>query len=268
MARGVPAEGDDAGLAALRKRRAHTVRSTEGAFLAPPPAIMRARIFLIVATSLLAVSSLASAQEDSVLARRVGPAASGFEASFAAGYARPYGRLSAGRAMSDLAIGGIGNDLELGWRLTPELGVAVSAEYDDFEANSPNGKAARSLLGGAAGTLHLQPREAIDPWLSFGVGYRALWDVRQDLPNVTYQGLRVGRLLGGVDLRTDAFFSIAPVVGADMTVFLWQLPQGGATSAIAEPRVSTFFFAGVQGRVDFAGSTRTDVASRRPVVSE
>lgn len=44
-----------------------------------------------------------------------------------------------------------------------------------------------------------------------------------------------------------------PVIGADATTFLWQ-DVGGNNTAIGSPAVSTFVFAGVQGRRDFGGT--------------
>jgi hypothetical protein len=44
------------------------------------------------------------------------------------------------------------------------------------------------------------------------------------------------------------------MVGADLTLFLWQNPEGPAGNReIDDPRVSTFVYAGLQGRFDIGG---------------
>ena len=53
----------------------------------------------------------------------------------------------------------------------------------------------------------------------------------------------------GFDLRVSPDIAIAPVIGADATMFLFQ-DVSGNIDIISSPRVSTFVFAGVQGRLD------------------
>jgi hypothetical protein len=66
-------------------------------------------------------------------------------------------------------------------------------------------------------------------------------------------GLELGRVRVGLDMRVSREVAIAPVIGADATMFLWQ-DIGGSVSAIGTPTVSTFVFAGIQGRLGVGGT--------------
>jgi hypothetical protein len=71
-------------------------------------------------------------------------------------------------------------------------------------------------------------------------------------------GFEFAKVVAGLDLRFTQDVAVAPVVGADANVFLWQ--SGVNQTAINNPRVSTFVFAGVRGRFDVAG-VRRDAAA-------
>jgi hypothetical protein len=97
---------------------------------------------------------------------------------------------------------------------------------------------------------HLDPQVRVDPWLELGTGYRVLWEPLPGADTVVTHGLQLGRARIGLDLRGESV-AIAPFIGADLTTFLWQ--DLGSNEAIASPRLSTFVFAGIQGRLDVGG---------------
>jgi hypothetical protein len=102
-------------------------------------------------------------------------------------------------------------------------------------------------------TYHFDPELRLDPWLEVGAGYRLLWeDEAAPTPNVLSHGLQLARARVGLDVRVSPDVAIAPVVGADANMFLWQ--DVTTSTAIADPRITTFIFAGVQGRMDIGGT--------------
>lgn len=66
----------------------------------------------------------------------------------------------------------------------------------------------------------------------------------------------------GYDVRLTEDFAFAPIVGADLNLFLW---EGPAATGSAEG--ATFVYAGVQGRFDFGlahGVRGTSAQQRNP----
>ena len=66
--------------------------------------------------------------------------------------------------------------------------------------------------------------------------------------------------------QVDYFLKFDGIKGesADATLFLWQ--DAGTSSALSNPRVGTFVFAGIQGRLDTGGTSvgTTTTTSYRP----
>ena len=89
-----------------------------------------------------------------------------------------------------------------------------------------------------------------------GVGYRLLWEVPNIGPTLTTHGFDVGKLRAGIDFRMDENVAIGPMIGADATLFLFQDFPNVQTN-ISDPTVSTFVYAGLQGRFDIGGQTTT-----------
>lgn len=78
-----------------------------------------------------------------------------------------------------------------------------------------------------------------------------LWETQATQTLLTH-GFELGRARVGLDFRTGPQVSIGPVIGADLNVLLWE--SSDANRAIPNPTLSTFVFAGLQGRMDFGGS--------------
>jgi hypothetical protein len=74
-------------------------------------------------------------------------------------------------------------------------------------------------------------------------------------------GFQLGKVQLGVDIRPSESIAIAPVLGADLDMFMWKkAPRTGRTEEITNRGVSGFVFAGVRGRFDVGGTrvTRTE----------
>lgn len=206
-------------------------------------------VMLAIAVAAL-VPSAAEAQEKSYLARSMPSHAKALELVAATGYTQGFGQLDRATGLPSVARAGIGVDVGAGYRVNPRWGVAVTGQYQEFQTERAD--ATRGFAGSVAAQVHLDPNLALDPWLELGAGYRALWETRPvGTQDVLTHGVQVARARVGLDVRVSPELAIAPVVGADATVFLWQ--DAGTTIAIADPRFSTFVFAGLQGRFDIGG---------------
>ena len=206
--------------------------------------------------ALLIVSSAAAQQpptsEKSYPQERVAAPENALELTVGTGYTQPFGQMRSGAGMPSVAGAGIGIDLGAGYRLDPHWGFAIGGQYSELTAEHVD--AVRGFAATVAAQYHLDPNVRLDPWVELGTGYRLLWQVTPaNAPNVMTHGFELARARVGLDLQVSEGVAIAPVIGADATLFLWQ--DAGTSSAISSPSVSTFVFAGLQGRMDVGGGT-------------
>jgi outer membrane protein OmpA-like peptidoglycan-associated protein len=217
-----------------------------------------------------AFSTTARAQErsDSYLAQHVRAPREALELKVGAGYTEGFGMIAPGRTFADVTGAGIGVSADIDYRLSHPWSLGVEGQYQEFskEQNS----SARGLAANLGVTHHFDPVLRGDPWLRLGTGYRLLWE---NNPSGA-QGITVMRhgfelLAGkvGYDVRVSEDVAIAPVIGADLNVFVWEDPSNGSTSAMSKAQVGTFVYAGLQGRFDLGG-TRDGVVAKAKRESE
>jgi hypothetical protein len=182
-----------------------------------------------------------------------------FELDVNTGYTQGFGAISGrrGEALSDVARGGVGVGLGLGYRAAPELAFGLTGQYQELApaAAQAIGTRVRGAAIGVEAKVHFQPYERVDPWLGLGAGYRMMW-IAPEGPgnNVLQHGFQLARGQIGLDVRVSPDVALGPVLGADVNLFTTRNAEGPAGSAmIAEKRASTFLFAGVQGRFDLGG---------------
>lgn len=177
------------------------------------------------------------------------------------GYTQGFGSLQSGVDMRDVITPGIGVDVGLGYRANPHWALMFGGQYQEFAAE--RAASARGFLTGVAAAYHVAPYTRTDPWVQLGAGYRFLWENPHDVtqPNLLSHGIELAKLTVGVDFRVDKDVAIAPVIGADVTLPLWQAIGGNASVAINDPRPSTFVFAGLQARFDV---TAEHESAKRP----
>lgn len=210
--------------------------------------------FVLAAAS--TVTSLAGAQaQEGERAAYTPPLAAprdALELSLASGYTQGFGSLQSGVGIPSVATGGLGLDLGIGYRINPTWAVAWSGEY---QALSPERtEAAQGFTSSIAAQVHFRPAQRLDPWVEAGAGYRFLWEDPTAGATVRSHGFQLARVRFGLDYRADRHVALGPMVGLDANLFLFR-DVGGDTSNIPDPRVSSFFFAGIQGRVDIGGGT-------------
>ena len=215
---------------------------------------------LAVASTLAAV---ASAQESGKNYRtgRLDAPSQAFELRVGTGYTQGFGNIAPSRSIPDVAGAGIGASADLDYRMNPHWSVGVEAQYQ--ELTSEQNLSARGLAANIGATYHFAPMFRGDPWLRLGTGYRILWDNNvQGTSGAVTQGVsyvRHGFELGagqlGYDIRLSEGVAIAPVVGADINLFVWEDPSNASNQRLSSAQVGTFIYAGLQGRFDVGGST-------------
>jgi hypothetical protein len=187
-----------------------------------------------------------------------------FELTLGTGYTQGFGRLGGGSPHVDqVAQEGMGFELGGGYRISPRWSLGLSGQYQEFRpatslAGTNTGVGTRGFVAGANGTYHFNPEQSVDPFVQFGAGYRLLWEMHQTtLPDTLRHGFQLARLAVGADLRMTEDVSVGPVVGADLTAFSF-LRTGSINEApnISNWGLSTFVFAGLQGRFDMGGVRR------------
>lgn len=164
-------------------------------------------------------------------------------------YTQGFGSLQSGVDMQRVITPGFATDLGAGYRFDPHWAAFITGQYAEFDAVRAN--AARGLVVGGAFAYHFLPFDKVDPWVQLGAGYRFLWESNiAPTPDLLTHGFEPARITLGLDVRASRDIAFAPVVGLDLTVPLWQSVNGAGSTAISDPRVSTFVYAGLQARFD------------------
>jgi hypothetical protein len=232
---------------------------------------------LFPAVLLTIVPAVVSAQPESADTVGLGHAVAAvpdrtFEIAAATGYAQGGGGLGGTLGnLEDVAGPGAAVEVDVGARIIPQLAVGV---YGTLAKSQHGDRIQRSteVLGAAAGVQaawHFRPDVSLDPWLSLGAGWRALW-LAPDAGKVTsLQGVDLARLQVGVDYRVTKEIAIAPVIGGSVSMFVRQdSPMTAGYTEIADKKVSFTGFVGLSGRFDFVATERSRAAARDAAATE
>lgn len=183
------------------------------------------------------------------------------------GYTQPFGELTDGREFNDIVDAGGSIGAELGWRFSPYVSLSGLATFhEQGVTDSAGGTDIRGTALTLQGTFHFMPFDRVDPYLTYGAGYRMLWTKPEGLNNDTFaHGFQLARLAVGADVRVTDELAVGPIVGADVNLFLWENAEAQAEGeSFDDPRPSTFLFAGLAGRFDVGGE-RVAEDDRRPL---
>jgi len=218
-------------------------------------------IFGAALVSAVCTSAYAQERSESYLAQHVRAPSDALELKVGTGYTQGFGNAAPGRRMSDVGGAGIGASVDVDYRLSRPWSIGVEGQYQEFAAEQNS--AARGLAANLGATYHFEPVLRGDPWARLGTGYRLLWE---NEPTGTPSGLSTLRhgfelltLKLGYDVRVSEDVALAPVIGADLNLFVWEDPAVGNSQPLSTPQVATFVYAGLQGRFDMGG-TRGGVA--------
>jgi len=218
--------------------------------------------------ALTALSATASAQDTTnYFVERLAAPSEALELKIGTGYTQGFGTIAPGRGLPQVVGAGVGASVDLDYRMTPDWSFGIEAQYQEF-GNEQN-TSARGLAGNLGGTFHIAPTMHGDPWLRIGTGFRSLWENNPVGAQVTSDarfGFQAVTAKIGYDLRISEDFALAPVVGADLNVFVWNWDDTGV-STLPAARVGTFIYAGVQARFDLGGRREVEVAPPPVVVT-
>ncbi len=178
-----------------------------------------------------------------------------FEIQVSTGYTQGFGPQVPGRGSlpaTSLDRPGMGAGLGLAYRATPRASIGVVGSYS--MQDSAGGAQLRNATAGLDGTFHIRPFQRFDPFVSVGAGYRMLWDNPTNGRDTFAHGFQLARAAVGVDVRVNKDIAIAPTIGGDVDMFLWQTGAGQTNAMIENPKVNGYLFAGVAGRFDLGGN--------------
>ena len=225
---------------------------------------MKKRTVIAIAACALACASASSARaqeerQPTYSRQRVRAPRQAFEIGVSTGYTQGLGKLRGGPGnnVGDVADAGLGIGLNLGYRANPNVSIGVHNQYQELKADNglTNGTNVRGLVTGIEGSYHFMPYTRLDPWLSVGTGYRLMWEVPPGSNNnLLRHGFEIAKAQVGFDMRVSPDVAIAPTLGADLNMFVWENPEGSrGNQEIHDKRVNTFLYAGIQGRFDLGG---------------
>jgi hypothetical protein len=151
--------------------------------------------------------------------------------------------------LQDLSGSGPTLELEAGYRVTSAVVLAIYATGSKLSGQDSSGEA--DVLTTSAGlqvNWHARPAMRLDPWLGFGMGWRGIW-LRRDGGRDTSQGVDLARVQAGLDFRFSSAFALAPVIGADWSLELWNdSPPLATSTSSSSARVNALIFAGILAR--------------------
>lgn len=227
---------------------------------------MKANTGVAIAAGAVAVlcGSVAAAQDfegevpPSYLRSPLGAPANALELGLNLGYAQGFGDIGSERRLRDVAGPGAGVGVKLVYRAVPKVGLGLTSRYEQYTAQGAEqgGADVRGVTLGAEASFHLAPFERVDPVISLGSGYRALWTAAP--PGVrggtVTHGIELGRLQAVIDVRMYDSVALGPTIGGGLNLFLWENTEGSTLGwEVPGRRVNSFVFAGLEGRFDLGG---------------
>jgi len=179
------------------------------------------------------------------------------EIGVSTGYSQGGGKLGGGMLnLEDVAGAGGTVELDVGYRIIPQLSIGAYGTFGKYQ-HGDQIASDNSVLGATAGiqaTYHLRPDMSIDPFVTLGTGWKALWIDPDHGKTTSLQGLEVARLQIGADYRVSKDIAIAPVIGGSVGMFLSEdSPMTNDLTEIKDKKVNFTGFAGLAGRFDLGG---------------
>ena len=231
---------------------------------------MKTLVFTSVFVTLFA-ARLAQAEEDRPSENQtlVAPK-NALELNIGQGFSQGFGEpASQSESLAELSRGGMSLQLGIGYRLNPHWMIGSYAEGSRYfkKSGAPDGTVAYGAGFGMQVQYHVLPFSQIDPWIGLGGGWRGYWLDVGNAGHESLYGFDIVRLRIGADYKLGPSTSIGPMLGATMTVFdSVRTLESASNESTKNPEISTFVFAGFQGRFEIGGqrvapSGRT-VASR------
>jgi len=220
------------------------------------------RLAIPVTLTLIFLASRAHSQEDTLETPAAPEPATApahaVELNVGWGYTQGFGSVAESEgSIQDEAASGTAFSVGLGYRKSPTWMIGGYGE-GAFYRPDQGSVLDRTHYGASAGVqvqFHFSPFAKLDPWLGFGSGFRSYFVDSRSEGRRTLLGFDFARAQVGVAYRMSNGWSVTPVLGASFTEFF--ASRGADESgfhSIGEPRPTTFLFAGMINRFDFAGA--------------
>jgi hypothetical protein len=219
--------------------------------------VMKA-INLVSVLSVL-VPSIASADAESIDSDFDHPVApsKGLELGVATGYSQGGGDLGGGMAnLEDIAGAGVAVEVDLAYRVFPNLTLGAYGTFAGYaQGDLISNTTVFGATAGVQAAWHFRPDMSIDPWVSVGGGWKALWLEPDAGDRTSLQGFDLARVQIGLDYRVTPELAIAPVVGGSLGLFVSEnTPMRDGYSEIEDKKVNFTGFAGISGRFGAGGA--------------
>jgi hypothetical protein len=188
------------------------------------------------------------------------------EVTVGTGYAQAFGHVAAGQPnLTEVGLAGWSVQLGIGYRLIPQLALGTYAGGAMYGRTDVDAAILYSVVAGFKVDWHFLPAaRELDPWVSLGAGWRGYW-IEQDQGATSLQGFDVAKLQAGLDYRVERRAAIGPIIGLDLSRFLWESSTRSEDfQTTSHPKLNTFVFVGFMGRIDIPNVTQgsAQVASR------
>jgi outer membrane protein OmpA-like peptidoglycan-associated protein len=216
----------------------------------------------VVALTALCATARAQETTESYLAQHLRAPSQALELKVGTGYTQGIGMLTPSRTLADASGAGIGASVDIDYRLNHRWSIGGEGQFQEFGAEQNSSARGLAFTGGV--TYHFNPVVRGDPWLRLGTGFRIFYDnnpTGQQGVHWLRDGFDVVSAKVGYDVRVSEDVAIAPVIGADLNLFIWDNGIGQTTTS-AQP--ATFIYAGLQGRFDIGGEQEAVVARAPP----
>ncbi|HTN83124.1 MAG TPA: hypothetical protein VL242_05550 [Sorangium sp.] len=156
-----------------------------------------------------------------------------------AGYSQPFGSLAVDQPVSDRVSGGLAFGGNIGIGLSRVTVLEASGSYALLSAaGGCSGCSGQSLDLGLGFVYHLAQGLAVDPWISYGVGYRrAVLTGSEDsaagqtAPDDVFHGLDVARIALGADFYPVSSFGLGVFAELDGGTYLSRPGDGSRAAA-------------------------------------
>ncbi len=191
--------------------------------------------------SAICTSAYGQDRNESYLAQHVRAPSDALELKVGSGYTQGFGNIAPGRAMDRVGGPGIGVGIEADYRLSRPWSIGVEGQYQEL-TNMENASS-RGIAANLGATYHFEPVLRGDPWARLGSGYRMIWEVDPTgSPGVInlHHGFELLAAKIGYDVRVSEDLALAPVVGADLNMFVWEDPSNAPGRPMASPQIASF----------------------------
>jgi hypothetical protein len=172
-----------------------------------------------------------------------------------------------GRQVQNVAGAGVGGELDLSYRMSPQMAVGVFGNFSEYNQDAvlATGTNVRSLATGIQAKWFARPYHVVNPWVGLGSAFRGHWIVPEVGGVTSRWGWEIARLQVGADLRASREISIGPFAAGGLDIFLGESIPGLGARNLSGPPAAFFFSAGLVGRFDVGGSyvTRESAVARR-----